>query len=896
MRNVILWFFGVAIALVIGAMAAYLLAKHYEEPVRNYIVKRVNQRLQSPVHVSDINFSFLERFPSASLVMDDVWAEENRIKIGDPDTLFYFQKVFLNLNLFDIFNGNYKINAIEVRNGFMNFLVDKEGYDNYHIWKEGSDTSSFFLELDKVHLENTAFTFVNELRQQRYDLIAYDLFFRGKFSDDNYTMAVFGDGIVHDLSIKETSYLRNRLVDVETDLDIVSSLESYAFKKGSLTIDNELNFSVSGAFVGDGIDLHVKGNELDIIKSLGLIPTQSREALNEYESSGELTFDCTLKGAFGRSENPALEASFSFNNAAISKKNSSWSLTELMGTGTLNNGSRRNFSTVKLVLHDVKGKLNDDAFSADVSIVNFDRPTIDGNAIIKTDLQGLNEFFIIDGLEKAEGKVDISATITAQINDLENPQPQDFLNSKASGFIKVSQANLKLKDDERVYAIDTASFSLANNDLQIERYNGSINNCPIDLSGKAKGFLGYLFTKEGLLDVRGELKTGAIDLNELFLSTSNSTSGVVVAFPNRSRWQMSIISESFQIGSFLAEEVSGNLTMTPFKVEASNLHFLSQSGQVQGQAGVYKFDENQLGIRADFTTVEVDIKEIFTTFHNFDQQFITAEVLEGRLDAEIEFQAFCDSLLTIDQSSIIASANVKIKEGALIQFEPLISIADEVKKKPMLRLFVAVDELKKRLEVVRFATLENDISIRNGMITIPQMEIQSSALNLKINGTHSFDNRIDYSFDFAMNEMLTLKDRTEPYNEFVQRDDAGKTRMYLTMKGTTDDFEVEVERTDIKKSLKEEIDKEKQTVKSLLKEEFGVYARDTSLTPYQPEKKAEVEIEFDPEAKTESDPKSTNNPPEDSKTKEKGLFDKLIKKTETDKKKLKEGDFDDDDF
>src|SRR5690606_28993502 len=131
---------------------------------------------------------------------------------------------------------------------------------------------------------------------------------------------------------------------------------------------------------------------------------------------------------------------------------------------------------------------------------------------------------------------------------------------------------------------------------------------------------------------------------------------------------------------------------------------------------------------------------LFKTFKNFDQQFITHESLEGFVDANIAFQAMCDSVLNINTQSIVATAELQISNGALVGFAPLISVADEIRRKPMLRMFIATDELKRRLENVHFATLSNEISIRNGVITIPNMEIQSSAINLKASGTHTFSN------------------------------------------------------------------------------------------------------------------------------------------------------------
>ena len=120
-------------------------------------MSEVNKRLNAPVHVSDINFSLLARFPSASLVMDSVWAEENIVKIGKADTLLFFEKVYLNLNILDILNGQYKINEIETRDGFLRLRIDSKGYDNYHIWKTSDDSTGFLLERKSVSKWRKAF-------------------------------------------------------------------------------------------------------------------------------------------------------------------------------------------------------------------------------------------------------------------------------------------------------------------------------------------------------------------------------------------------------------------------------------------------------------------------------------------------------------------------------------------------------------------------------------------------------------------------------------------------------------------------------------------------------------------------------------------------------------------
>ena len=226
MRKLLIWILALLILFVMAMVAAYYLAKKYEEPVRNYIVSEVNKRLDAPVHVSDINFSLLERFPSASLVMDSVWAEEDIVKIGDPDTLLFFRKVYLNLNVLDILNGQYKINEIETRDGFLRLKVDEKGFDNYRIWKESEDTTGFLLELDKVHIENGLLSYENKARDQEIKLTADDLYFAGSFSRKDYTMEVKGDGIVHELRLKGNNYLDERKVAVQSELEINAESET----------------------------------------------------------------------------------------------------------------------------------------------------------------------------------------------------------------------------------------------------------------------------------------------------------------------------------------------------------------------------------------------------------------------------------------------------------------------------------------------------------------------------------------------------------------------------------------------------------------------------------------------------------------------------------------------
>ncbi len=50
MLKVLKWFALIFIIAIVGMIGAYYLAKKYEAPVTEYIVKRINERLNAPVH------------------------------------------------------------------------------------------------------------------------------------------------------------------------------------------------------------------------------------------------------------------------------------------------------------------------------------------------------------------------------------------------------------------------------------------------------------------------------------------------------------------------------------------------------------------------------------------------------------------------------------------------------------------------------------------------------------------------------------------------------------------------------------------------------------------------------------------------------------------------------
>ena len=176
----------------------------------------------------------------------------------------------------------------------------------------------------------------------------------------------------------------------------------------------------------------------------------------------------------------------------------------------------------------------------------------------------------------------------------------------------------------------------------------------------------------------------------------------------------------------------------------------------------------------------IDIQQLFTSFNNFSQSFIVDENLSGKLGGKASFSACWDNHLNFIPSSLTAQADVEIINGELLKFEPMLSLSK----------YINVEELKH----IKFKTLKNTIYIYDQNIRIPEMLINTSAFNIALSGTHSFDNDFDYRLRVALSDVLFKKakrKKKEIEDYLIMENDAEKTVIPVSIIGNPDDFNVE---------------------------------------------------------------------------------------------------------
>ncbi len=866
-----------AVILSILVGTGYYISSVYEDEVKNYILTEINKRLNTKVDIEEINFSVFRKFPYASLEFTNVRADEITSK-KKKDDLFKVKSIYLQFNILDIIKKNYIIKKIAVDNGYINIKINKNGEDNFHIWKNDTTSTAepFKIELTKLVFENISVSSNNDYKNLDFLVLAENLSLSGNFSENNYTLQTSAKLLLQQLNSNNQSWIKNKKINLSTSLSVQQDIGKYNIDDGKISIEN-LAFNLSGNFINKNnstlLNIVSQGNNLSIESIFSLFPPQQQGNLKSYKSKGSITYKATLKGNYSFTETPDFDAKFNIVNGEILEKTSDISLTQLSVKGSF---SQKKKSPSKLILQNFNANFGAGHIAGDYTITDFNNPFIQFKSTANIDLTSAKSFFKLDTLEIANGNLNLNLEYSGYINELTNIKAHDLQKLKATGQLSITDGNLKLVNFPYSLQGLNGSFQFNNNEIIIDSLVTNFNSSYISLQGSFKNLLAYLFIDDQKLLVNATFHSKKIILDELLSSIGTSKKDTVYTLnlPRNLSFNLNAQIDTFSFRKFKAENFTAQLLLQNKQFTASNVSFNAMHGKINGDFYMDDTNENEIVITSTADIKTINIKELFDECENFGQNYFVADNIKGVASTTLQFASVWNKNLDLNRDKLYVLADLTIYKGELIKYQPALALGK----------FIELSEL----DDIKFATLQTQIEIKNQLITIPKTEIKSSALDLTISGTHSFDNAIDYRFKLLMNDVLWKKAKsTKKENSefgYVEDDGLGKAVLFLHMTGTVSNYKLTYDTKSLKEKWNDDIKEEKRTLKQILKDEFGWFKKDSTLTdPKKPKKDGFlIEWEEDTSKSEVGSPKSEDRSgkTEDKKTEKKGLgklIDKIAK-------------------
>lgn len=836
----------VAISVVLFSASLLL-----QDKVAEVILNSFNKSLSTKFDVGSVRLSFLRKFPNASLELKDVvvysssnFNSEQFIGIN-TDTLLTAKFVSVEFKITDIIKGNYDIKRIGAKNGKINLFSDLSGFVNYDISVNTGNASNevFTINLERINIENIKAYYNNIATKLIITSIISNGKLKSRITGDNIDFTAIAENEITGFQLYNT--LIAKPVKATLDITLLSTKEGIRIKKGSLAIEN-FNFGIDGFISSDDIlDLNLTGQDLDIAKIRKYLPDKYITLVSDYNPFGILVVDCKIKGPLTRTKNPHIEIGCSLSKGQITYGKSNLTVSNLSFIGHYSNGSKNLPETSSVSFKDITGKLGSADYTGSVTIARLDKPacnlTLNGRVYPKE----IKEFFNLQNISEAEGYADLDLKMTTGIWPLNKITLTDIIGFKPVANLVFNNFSLGIRNDTiliknvsgnlmytDIIKADNLSLSYRGQEINV---NGEFRNLPEWLSGKPVRLIAAAdvsFDKlipESFLEIEKE-------------QGNDSPPKKAYSFPGDI-----IIDLNFKIGSlnyktFSSSEIKGTLNYKPGILTFKSLIMESLNGMISGNGFVVQNSSKSIMARGSFTLSKIDVNKAFVTFHNFGQSFVKAENLSGDLSGTLSILIPMDSLLNPQIKSLSAEGKYTLINGALINFDPIKELS----------AFIELSEL----ENIHFEKLENDFFIKNNFLYVPQMDVKSSAADLSVSGKHSFDNDYEYHVKMLLSELLSKERRKNKNNvtEFgvVEDDGLGRTSILLKVVNKGEDVKVSYDVKAASTSVKNNIKSERQTLKTILNQEYGWYKSDTAAKPKPEVKKTRFKISWD-------EPDSTKN-------------------------------------
>jgi hypothetical protein len=748
----------------------------YEDEIVTYALQTVQGNLKTKSSIREADLTLWNNFPSVSIRFKDVYVEENS---KAHDTLLFAKELYLSFDIVDLFSGKYNIDEIEAKDGSFNMRVDRKGLVNWDVWKP--DTSSTPNEKFKIHLEdivgeNISYLYEDEQEKTFIDVKLNELQASGKFTEKQFLLDIETQAFMNVLYAGETEMLRKRKIGLDSEMQVNLDNNTFVIQTGELLLE-EVPLNVTGSLdYGDhpSIDLHIAETELELKEGILLLPNSMQVQLQPYAPSGNVKFNFDMSGPF---ENLAISSNFSVKDGELVEINSGVDLhsIQLDANYVLKKG------TDSVTIANFQSVLGTGTLSANGSIRNLNDPVLNLAVNAETNLGDVKGFFGWDSLAVCDGLISAQSTIQGKIAFQEADSTFDWSQLHLNGRAQVTDGSFQWATSNGLFKNINGVFLLNGSDARVEQLNFNINDNNCNFSGDFYSIIPFFTTDNSVLTVQAHLYSNRLDLEKLLSAAGSSESELQIALPTTVKLNLTTQIDQFLFKSFNASNIKGTVNYANGSLTISPLSMNLANGSLAADFNLFPTSNGQFGVTCTGALNHIDIQQSFLLFDNFGQSYLTQNNIKGNATVLADFQTTLASDLSVLPNSIKSDLQVNIENGELNDVESFQYLIAYIKGNKWIAPLMKEDEFAEKLRHIKFSTLQNSIHIENSIITFPLMDIESSAMSITIEGTHSFDNVLDYRIGFDLKEMLLKASSTAG-------DKSGR-QIYLYMRGPIDNLE-----------------------------------------------------------------------------------------------------------
>jgi len=784
-----IFFISILATVILFVITSALISLFYEKAMVRFMKSYLDEHLLTQVAMDEIRFRVLKDFPNATVEISNmvVFSGKNFTALdfgaAYADTLLQAGEVSFQFDLLKLIRKNYELKKIEISEGTLNVLFDKKDKHNLHIWK-GSETDSgtgYAINLRSIVFSKMKLRVVALLAKTYLASYSKKTSFRGTYSENILSGDAKSELAHTSLLIRDKNWTKD--ADLLMQLNILYTNGRFRLRKGKISL-NKAAMLVKGEYKSgksSNVDLTVDIPNFGLAEVIALLPFSNKELTSRYGFNGKGSLHATVRGPVSNPDQLLINGMFKLTDCSALNLNTRAAINHIYLTGSVAGTRSENFilRIVDFTSELGKGTVRGNLQLKSLKDLNF-------KAVISStiDLNALNEFIEIDSLENIKGSIQSTFTAAGKLGNISGNSLALLLETISQGSFQFNEVGVRLKNPSLTVEHINGRASISDR-IKLDSLSVSFNGNDLLLDGTVRNLSGYLMNNSLLLaDLN--IHTDKFSINNYLLAPAqrkkSRSSKPASLFPSGIRLNAHVRANAFTGGKFSATNLDFNFTLIGDSIFIHNFNLKFPDGLIRGNALVTGDSLRTLSVTCNAEPENINIQQLFTSFNNFAQQFILDKNVRGLLYGKVSFFVQWDSSFNFISQSMKARAEIEIKNGELVQFEPMMKLSK----------YINLEELK----LIRFSNLKNEIYIQDRLVTVPEMDIHTSAFNISVSGTHTFDNVFDYRMKVLLSEVLFNKARKKKeINEFmVEETQADQTTIPLIIAGTPDAFDVKFDR------------------------------------------------------------------------------------------------------
>ncbi|WP_345953765.1 AsmA family protein [Mucilaginibacter sp. PAMB04168] len=760
---------GIILLFVLLSVGLLIYINTNKGKVLTLITSTLNKNLDGKLTIGDMETTFFKGFPGISVTLKNVLIKDKRWP-EHRHTLLDAKDFDVSINTASLLRGTIRISNIDISNAAIDLYKDSTGYSNTSVFKkkkqqpktEQSDDGGSSAEFGKFTLKKVSFAVNNQKNNKLFQFYINQLAGKMNYPDTGWRADLQLNVLTKSLAFNtlKGTFLKDKTIAGQMIAGYNEDNGKIKVTSKNLTIGQD-PFQINASFMTAKKETEFKilviANEITWRNASALLAENIRITLDKFNLTKPIKINAKIAGSFGGGD-PLLHVTGNIRNNTLSipggKIDSCSFDAEFNNHAAANKGYDDENSTIRLFRFS--GRYNHLPFVIDTgSIINLKKPIATGNFQAKFPLANLNYTFG-DVAKFTRGTANVKLRYKADVVNYRLNKPV------IAGLISFKDADAVYLPRNLAFKNTSLSLNFIKDDLILNNIRLQSGHSVVTMEGRVNNFLNLYYNAPEKILLTWNIKSPELRLNEFlgFLAARRrvkasaaprgNSGNVVDQLSNvldKGNAEMHMEVAKVYYRKFLATDVKADLITTSDGVILKNVGVKHAGGSLQLNGRVTQGDAlNRFALNT--TVLNVNIREFFQSFSNFGLSTPTYENLKGFLSAKTSITGGVTDKGDLVPRSINGTVNVSLRNGALLNYEPLIKVGK----------FAFPFRDLKNIEIPK---LDAHFDVRGEKIFIRPMQFSSSVLNADIAGVYALTKGTDIALDIPLRNPKKDEDITD---------------------------------------------------------------------------------------------------------------------------------------